>query len=91
MIKIPSHSSFPFFTPSRPWLRTNVVQYGEMSIITPQKRSKTRRMSVTIPEEDGERLDMIAKGKKVSVAWVIRDAIEKYVADNVKEENRGEG
>lgn len=48
-------------------------------------------MSVTIPEGDAEFLEMIAEGKKVSLAWVIRDAIEKYVADEVKKEKREEG
>ena len=37
------------------------------------------RTSVTIPADHLEMLQVIADGKKVSVAWVIRDAIEKYI------------
>ena len=37
------------------------------------------RTSVTIPSDHLEMLQVIADGKKVSVAWVIRDAIEKYI------------
>jgi predicted transcriptional regulator len=44
-------------------------------------RPKTVRSSVSLPSELHETLAQIAKGKKVSVAWVIRDAAEKYVAE----------
>lgn len=38
-------------------------------------------MSVSLPRELHETLSEMAKGKKVTVAWVIRDAAEKYVGD----------
>jgi hypothetical protein len=38
------------------------------------------RASVTFPPELYEALEAIARSKKVSVAWVVRDAAEKYVA-----------
>lgn len=41
----------------------------------------TPRASVTFPPELYQTLEAIAKSKKVSVAWVVRDAAEKYVAD----------
>ena len=43
--------------------------------------SKSVRMSVTLPRDLHETLAQLAKGKKVTVAWVIRDAAEKYVGD----------
>ena len=43
--------------------------------------SKSVRMSVTLPRDLHETLTQVAKGKKVTVAWVIRDAAEKYVGD----------
>ena len=43
--------------------------------------SKTPRASVSFPPELYEEVARIAKEKKVSVAWVVRDAVEKYVAD----------
>jgi len=40
---------------------------------------KSVRTSVSLPAELHETLESMAKEKKVSVAWVIRDAAEKYV------------
>lgn len=39
------------------------------------------RTSVTFPPDLYQILEDMAKKKKVSVAWVVRDAAEKYVAD----------
>lgn len=39
------------------------------------------RASVTFPPDLYRTLEAIAKAKKVSVAWVVRDAAERYVAD----------
>ncbi len=45
------------------------------------KAASSPRTSVTFPPEIYRTLELIAKQKKVSVAWVVRDAAEKYVAD----------
>jgi predicted DNA-binding protein len=50
-----------------------------------QKTSKTKptgmpRASVSFPPELYNTLEELAKKKKVSIAWVIRDAAEQYVA-----------
>ncbi|WP_097068059.1 ribbon-helix-helix domain-containing protein [Nitrosovibrio sp. Nv4] len=51
----------------------------------PSERSKAEpkstRTSVSFPPQLYDTLELIAKEKKVSVAWVVRDATEKYVAD----------
>ncbi len=39
------------------------------------------RTSVTLPADMHQALEIIAKKKKVSVAWVLRDAAEQYIAD----------
>lgn len=44
------------------------------------ERDRAPRASVTFPPELYEKLEAIARSKKVSVAWVVRDAAEKYVA-----------
>lgn len=46
-----------------------------------QDASKSVRTSVSLPCELHDTLAKLAKGKKVSVAWVIRDAAEKYVGE----------
>lgn len=39
------------------------------------------RASVSFPPDLYRTLEQIAKQKKVSIAWVVRDATEKYIAD----------
>jgi metal-responsive CopG/Arc/MetJ family transcriptional regulator len=45
------------------------------------KPASPLRISVTFPPDLYRTLEQIAKQKKVSVAWIVRDAAEKYVAD----------
>lgn len=48
----------------------------------PSAKSKsTLRASVSFPPDLYRTIEQLAKHKKVSVAWVVRDAAEKYVAD----------
>ena len=49
--------------------------------VVEQQFHKSIRTSVSLPPELHETLERMAKGKKVSVAWVIRDAAEKYVSE----------
>lgn len=42
---------------------------------------ETTRASVSFPSEVYEELGRIAASKKVSVAWVVREAAERYVAE----------
>ena len=39
------------------------------------------RASISFPAGLYETIEEIAKQKKVSLAWVVRDAVEQYVAD----------
>lgn len=39
------------------------------------------RASISFPPEVYETLETIAKEKKVSLAWVVRDAAERYIAE----------
>ena len=45
----------------------------------PQQTHKSVRTSVSLPAALHDTLERMAKEKKVSVAWVIRDAAEKYI------------
>jgi hypothetical protein len=47
-----------------------------------QKKAAVRA-SITFPPDLYVNLEVIAKQKKVSLAWVVRDATEKYVTDNL--------
>jgi hypothetical protein len=44
-----------------------------------QNERKTLRTTVTVPAEDYAELERFAEQKKVSVAWVVRDAVEHYL------------
>lgn len=51
-------------------------------VATAKEHSSTRegtRASVTFPADLYAEIERIAEEKKVSVAWVVRDAVEKYV------------
>ena len=39
------------------------------------------RATISFPPEVDQTLEVIAKEKKVSLAWVVRDATEKYIED----------
>jgi len=47
----------------------------------PTGQPRATRASASLPPEIYSTLQDIAKQKKVSVAWVIRDAAEKYIAE----------
>jgi metal-responsive CopG/Arc/MetJ family transcriptional regulator len=47
------------------------------------------RASISFPPEIYQSLENIAKQKKVSLAWVVRDAAERYVAE--EKTHSGEG
>lgn len=47
----------------------------------PTGKPRPTRASASLPPEIYGTLQDIAKQKKVSVAWVIRDAAEKYIAE----------
>lgn len=42
---------------------------------------RSTRASVSFPSEVYEELEKLAAAKKVSLAWVVREAAERYVAD----------
>ena len=46
------------------------------------------RASISFPPGIYETLEDIAKKKKVSLAWVVRDAAEKYIADATASQRR---
>jgi len=56
--------------------------------------SKTKneviRITVSVPTEHHNELETLASQNKVSVAWVVRDAIEKYL-ETKRKNNAGTG
>lgn len=47
----------------------------------PPRQHKSLRASVSLPQALYETLGRIAEQKKVSMAWVMREAAEQYVAN----------
>ena len=48
-----------------------------------QKKSASKpsvRTTVSIPKDDYSEIERLAERKKVSVAWVVREAIDRYLA-----------
>jgi metal-responsive CopG/Arc/MetJ family transcriptional regulator len=56
---------------------------GKANSALAPKSEQSSRLSVTLPHQTYTSLERIAKKKKVSLAWVVRDATEKYVADEL--------
>jgi metal-responsive CopG/Arc/MetJ family transcriptional regulator len=46
-----------------------------------RRKSSMSRVSVTLPPDVHKTLEQIAREKKVSLAWVVRDAAEQYIAN----------
>ena len=44
-------------------------------------RPENVRVSITIPSEHYDELQRLATRKRVSLAWVVRDAVERYLGD----------
>lgn len=55
------------------------MQNGAMSKGDSKSESNGTRITVTIPPDHYELICRMAKVKKVSNAWIIRDAVEKYI------------
>lgn len=47
----------------------------------PMSANAAVRATISFPPDVYETLEVIAKEKKVSLAWVVRDATEQYIAD----------
>ena len=48
---------------------------------TKARQAAMPRASVSFPPEVYRTLEDLARKKKVSIAWVVREAVEKYVGD----------
>jgi metal-responsive CopG/Arc/MetJ family transcriptional regulator len=46
---------------------------------TVEAANATTRVSVTFPAEHYAEMERIAKEKRVSIAWVVREAVQKYL------------
>lgn len=49
------------------------------------------RASITFPPDVYLTLEKLARQNKVSIAWVVRDAVERYVAEKVPQLEKKEG
>lgn len=55
------------------------------------KNARQPRASITFPPKLYRTLEILAKEKKVSIAWVVREAAEKYVADQSLQSEKTKG
>jgi predicted DNA-binding ribbon-helix-helix protein len=59
----------------------DVMTTSKTNVSSSVKSDLALRASVSFPPELYHILEQIASRKKVSLAWVVRDAAEKYVAE----------
>ena len=68
-------------------VRWCITIYGALPMAAMKRKTQTPkapsslRASVTFPSDLYRTVEDLAKKKKVSIAWVVREAVEKYVAD----------
>lgn len=55
----------------------------EMELSTDASEKRTTRITVTLPPDNYALLVRIARSKKVSASWVVRDAVDKYLAADI--------
>lgn len=56
-----------------------------------KQRDTGTRITVTLPPSDYETVCRLAKAKKVSASWIVRDALEKYLTADMPLFFRSEG
>jgi hypothetical protein len=50
---------------------------------SPKHAKRSTRITVTLPPENYDQLVRMAKSKKVSTSWMVRDAVDKYLSADV--------
>ncbi len=60
---------------------------SQKSVVSPD--AGTVRASISFPTELYKALEEKARQKKVSLAWIVRDAAEKYVEEKTEAEGAG--
>jgi predicted transcriptional regulator len=53
-----------------------------------QRKRPSTRITVTFTPGDHEAVFRIAKGKRVSASWVVRDAVAKYITSEHAEDKQ---
>lgn len=48
-----------------------------------KEHTKATRVTVTLPKASYETVVRMAKSKRVSSAWIVRDAVDKYLAADI--------
>ena len=59
-----------------------LVHMANRSIVN--KNSDIKRASISFPKDHYNYLEKLALDKKVSLAWIVREAVEVYVAESKK-------
>src|ERR1022692_4334238 len=90
------HGGLAFASP--PWCKVVTITKRRVTMKKADRKARRSqstslvRASISFPPDIYERLEGIAKQKKVSLAWVVRDAAEGYVAGKGRRQTaRGTG
>lgn len=51
--------------------------------LTDTDAGSVTRITVSVPTPDYEHLLRVAESKRVSMSWVVRDAVEKYLSEDM--------
>ena len=67
-------------------LVARVVQYGVLCTMVKKHKEKSARLSVSLSQVDYDSLYRIANDNDVSLAWLVRKAVEKFVNSDLQGE-----
>ena len=59
------------------------VMANQTSDQSDPKESKTTRITVSFDAQDYGQLQRVAESKRVSVSWVVREAVRKYLDSDI--------
>jgi metal-responsive CopG/Arc/MetJ family transcriptional regulator len=76
------------------WCKTTLQSEQMSDKRLAKEKAKTRhqpRASITFPPKLYRTLETLAKEKKVSIAWIVREAAEKYIGDELARPGKDKG
>jgi hypothetical protein len=72
------HNGVKWWIPQKEWSLNQTKGYANVMKAT---NESAMRASISFPPDLYRSLEELAKQKKVSLAWIVRDAAERYLAD----------
>jgi len=64
-------------------MQYDAVMQSPRTSATERPKASGTRITITLPPEHYEHVVWMAKNKRVSASWIVRDAVAKYLAEDM--------